>query len=240
MLGSCRYLRSKQSTQHTYIMSCAGGESCFPTKDETYCHYVMKKNVFVAGLCADENDDRSCIRRFCAMLLPFTFMYWLSIVEDVSSWTENDGWHMTLYSMLVLSCELLCLCIIVKVYQCLVVGCCQADNTEATESQGGCYAIMQTIWMLLTNLEIFVTIGMLVAGVIATFHIRGQLQEADGTVYEHGDLLKKRLKQQFLPICLIFMFGLDLLLNSVIFAAGKCCCASDPKGGDKQPLMVSP
>jgi len=220
-------------------MSCEA--SCFPEKDEGLCHYTWRNNMFVQNLCAADDDNRSCTRRVCALLLPFSFMYWLSIVEDVSSWTENDGWHMTLYSMLVLSCEMTCLVVITKIYQCLVIGCCKADETKTAtdETETGCATIMTTIWVLLTNLEVFVTIGMIVAGVVATFHIRNQLSESDGTVYKHGELLEKRLLQQFLPIVLIFVFVLDFLLNCCIFTMGKCCCTKGKAGPEKKSLIDS-
>merc|ERR1711968_188269 len=91
------------------------------------------------------------------------------------------------------------------------------------------------IWMGLTNMEIFATMGMLIACVIATFHIWGQTEEEDGTTYVHGDLLKSRLMKQFLPVALLYVFGLDFALNAVIYVLGKCCTCGGG-GTEKQPL----
>jgi hypothetical protein len=215
---------------------CSGG-SCFPESGETFCHFIMRNNVFVGSCCPDKDDNRSCTRRFSALFLPFLFMYWLAIVEDISTWTENDGWHMTLYSMLILAGQLLCLVIGIKIYQCLIVDCCATDDAHKHRDEAA--NLVNTIWMALTNMEIFATLGMLIACVIATFHIWGQTSEEDGTTYVHGELLKSRLMKQFLPVFLLYVFGLDFLLNACIFCIGKCCTCGGTSGGggtEKQPL----
>merc|ERR1711871_748598 len=108
--------------------------------------------------------------------------------------------------------------ICVKIYQCMVVGCCRADAEKKVE---GTQTIAHTIWIMLTNLEIFVTIGMLVADIVASFHIWGTNPTDEGKVYEHGDLFNERMLTQFLPIVLIYTIGLDLILNIAIFIIGK-------------------
>merc|ERR1712224_935205 len=108
----------------------------------------------------------------------------------MGDWTDSTGWHMELWSMLILSGQLVLLMICVKIYQCMVVGCCRADAEKKVE---GTQTIAHTIWIMLTNLEIFVTIGMLVADIVASFHIWGSNPTDEGKVYEHGDLFKERM-----------------------------------------------
>jgi hypothetical protein len=211
------------------------GEGCFPAQGETFCHYILRNNVFVGACCPDKDDTRSCTRRFSALLLPFVFMYWLSIVEDISEWTHGDGWHNTLYSMLILAGQLICLVIAIKVYQCMMVDCCKMDDEHKQTDAG----LMATLFTGLTNLEIFATIDMTIACVVATFHMWGQTPlEADGvTTMEHGELLKLRLKRQFIPIFVLYIVGIDFCMNAAIFLVGKCVtCGGSSGGSEKEPL----
>lgn len=218
-------------------MPCGNGkDACFPKPDETFCGFIMRNNLFVGSCCPPSGDNRSCTRRFSAMLLPFLFMYWLAIVEDISEWTDGDGWHNTLYSMLILAGQLLCLVIGIKVYQCLVLDCCQSDDHAKQQHKSA--DLMNTMFMALTNLEIFATLGMLIACVIATIHINGQTEEHDGTTYVHGELLKKRLLRQFLPVFILYVVGLDFLLNSVIYFIGKCCNCGGGGGASESASLI--
>merc|ERR1712224_317484 len=53
----------------------------------------------------------------------------------MGDWTDSTGWHMELWSMLILSGQLVLLMICVKIYQCMVVGCCRADAEKKDEGK---------------------------------------------------------------------------------------------------------
>ena len=46
----------------------------FPASEETFCHFVLRNNVFVGACCPDKDDIRNCTRRMSYLFLPFTFM----------------------------------------------------------------------------------------------------------------------------------------------------------------------